>query len=160
MDLCIVVVHELLNGLKGGIVQLFGHLRVDLLNLLQVVYSDVLVSVGLKDVTSDFPSFKARGVDEVAILAACAAIGSVIIAAGHRAEITWLDKLVLLYDGLLGCHLADLSHLDSSLLVYFFVLDDLLVGERDKDLRCLARRLLKQATDLLFLLYITVKREC
>ena len=91
-----MIVHELLNGLKGGVVQLFGRLRVDLLNLLQVVNSDVLVSVGLKDVTSDFPSFKARGVDEVAILAACAAIGSVIVAAGHSSEITWLYELVLL----------------------------------------------------------------
>ena len=44
---------------------------------------------------------------------------------------------------MLGRHLADLSHLDSSLLVHFFVLDDLLVGERDENLRCLARRLLK-----------------
>ena len=155
-----MVVHELLNGLKGSVVQLFGHLRVDLLNLLQVVDADVLVSVGLEDIASDFPSFEARGVDEVAILAACAAIGSVIVAAGHRAEIARLDELVLLYDGLLGRHLADLSHLDSPLLVHLFVLDDLLVGERDQDLRCLARRLLKQATDLLFLLYITVKREC
>ena len=59
MDLRIVVVHELLNGLKGGVVQLFSHLRVDLLNFLQVVDADVLVSVGLEDITSDFPSFEA-----------------------------------------------------------------------------------------------------
>ena len=54
-----MVVHELLNCLEGGVVQLFGHLRVDLLNLLQVVDADVLVSVGLEDIASDFPSFEA-----------------------------------------------------------------------------------------------------
>ena len=59
LDLRIVIIHELLNGLKGGVVQLLGHLRVNLLNLLQVVYPNVLVSVGLKDITSDFPSLEA-----------------------------------------------------------------------------------------------------
>ena len=91
-----MIVHELLNGLKGGVVQLFGRLRVDLLNLLQVVYSDILVSVGLEDIASDFPSFEAGSVNEVAILAACATIGSMIVAAGHSSEITWLYELVLL----------------------------------------------------------------
>ena len=143
LDFRIVIVHELLNGLKGGVVQLFGRLQVNLLNFLQVVDADVLVSVGLEDIASDFPSLEARGVNEVAILAASAAIGSVIVAAGHSAEIARLYKLVLLYDGLLGRHLTDLSHLDSPLLVHLFILDDLLVGERDEDLRCLARRLLK-----------------
>ena len=138
-----MIVHELLNGLKGGVVQLFGRLQVNLLNFLQVVDADVLVSVGLEDIASDFPSLEARGVNEVAILAASAAIGSVIVAAGHSAEIARLYELVLLYDGLLGRHLTDLSHLDSPLLVHLFILDDLLVGERDEDLRCLARRLLK-----------------
>ena len=96
----------------------------------------------------------------MAVLAACAAIGPVVVAAGHSAEVARLYELVLLYDGLLGRHLTDLSHLDSSLLVHLLELDDLFVGERDENLWCLARLALKQATDFLFLLYITVKREC
>ena len=143
LDLRIVIVYELLDGLERSVAELFCRFRVDLLDLLQVVDPDVLISIGLEDIPSNLPPLEARSVDEVAILASSAAIGAVVVAAGHGAEITRLDELVLLEDGLLCGHLVDLSQLDSSLLVYLFELDNLLVGERDENLRWLAWRLLK-----------------
>lgn len=143
MNLRIVIIHELLDGLERCITQLIGHFRVNLLDFLQIIDPNVLISIGLKDITSNFPSLEARCVNKMAILAACAAIGPMIVSTGHSAEITRLDKLVLLEDGLLGRHLIKLSQLNSSLLIHLFELYDLLIGKRNENLRCLPWRLLK-----------------
>ena len=59
LNLCIVTVHKLLDCLEGSVAQLICCLWVNLLDLLKVIYSDVLVSIGLEDITSYFTTFKA-----------------------------------------------------------------------------------------------------
>ena len=98
--------------------------------------------------------------DEVTVFTTRAAIRSMVVAAGHRAEITRLNELILLKNSLLSHHLIQLSQLlHSSLLVLFLELHYLLIGKCDENLRRLTGRLLKQATNLLFLLY-RHKRKC
>ena len=80
--------------------------------------------------------------NKVTVFASRASIGPMVVATGHGAEITWFDELILLQDGLMSRHLIELSQLHSSLLVQLLKLDDLLVGDRDEDLRRLAGRLL------------------
>lgn len=128
LDLSVVVGDELLNDLVWSILQLFISFRYDLLNLLQAIHTNVLISVGLEDLTSNFSTFKALSVDKVTVLSSCAALGTMVVAAGHRTEVAWLDHHVHVHSCLLDCHLIDLSYLSSFLLIDFFVLVDGFVG--------------------------------
>ena len=59
LDLRVMAVDEGLDRLKGRIAQLIGHFRVNLLDLLKVIDANVLVSVGLEDVSGYLTAFKA-----------------------------------------------------------------------------------------------------
>ena len=153
-----MIVHILLNGLNRCILQLIVRLRINLLDFLQVIKANVLISIGLEDITSNLTPFKARCVDEVAVLTTSTAVRSMVVAAGDGAKVARLDQLVGLKHGLLGSHLVELGHLDPFLLIHLLEFDYLLVCKRDQYLRSLARSLLKQATNVLFLLYEGQKR--
>ena len=142
LNLRIVAVYELLDCLEGSVAELVGCFRVNLLDLLKVIDSNVLVSIGLEDISGYFTTFKTWCVNKVTVFTSRASIGPMVVATGHGAEITWFDELILLQDGLMSRHLIELSQLHSSLLVQLLKLDDLLVGDRDEDLRRLAGRLL------------------
>lgn len=125
-----MVVDELLNGLDRCCAQFLVHLLARLLDLLKVVQADVLIAVSLEDVTRNLTLFKTRRVDEVAVLTACAAVRSVVVAAGDGTEVAGLYQLVGLQHGLLCVHLVKLGHLDLSLLINLLEFDYLLVGKR------------------------------
>ena len=109
LNLGIMIVHILLNLLERSIGKLLGHQRVYLLNRLEIVHVNILITICLEYVTWHFAAFKTCRMDEVTIFAPGAAIGAMVVAAGHSAEVAWLDKLVLLEDSLLGGHLIELS---------------------------------------------------
>lgn len=122
LDLSVVVGDELLNDLVWSILQLFISFGYDLLNLLQAVHTNVLISVGLEDFSGNFATFKALSVDKVTVLSSCATLGTMVVAAGHSTEVAWLYHHVHVHSCLLDCHLVDLSYLSSFLLIDFFVL--------------------------------------
>ena len=131
LNLGIMIVHILLNLLEGGVSKLLSHQRVNLLNRLDIVHVNVLIAICLENITWHFAALKTCRVNEVTIFAPGAAVGAVVVAAGYGAEVARLDELVLLEDCLLGGHLIELSHLDSSLLIHFLELPNLLVSKRD-----------------------------
>ena len=152
LNLGVMAVHELLDSLNGCVLELLEHLWADLLDFLQVVQADVLVSVRLKDIAGDFSAFEALGVDEVAVLAACASIWPVVVSAGDCSEVARLDDLSRLHQALLRGNLVDLGQLQPSLLIDLLKLDDLFVGESDEHLRRLTGSFLEQTADV-FLLF-------
>ena len=143
LDFCVVIVDVLLNSLNRGIGQLLVRLSIDFLDFLQVVQTNVLIAIGLEDVTSNLTSFEAGRMDEVTVLTASAAIWSMVVAAGNRTEVAGLDELVSLEHGLLSGHLVELGQLDPFLLIDLLEFDDLFIGERDQYLRGLTWSLLK-----------------
>ena len=132
LDLSVVISDELLDDLVWSILQLFISFGYDLLNLLQAVHANVLISVGLENFTGDFSTFKALSVDKVTVFSSCAALRTMIVAAGHCTEVAWLNHHIHAHSSLLDCHLVDLSHLSPFLLIYFFVLIDGFVGQIDQ----------------------------
>ena len=129
LQLRVVILHKLLNDLNVGIFEVLESSRYNFLNLLEVVHANILVTIGLEDLAGDFPPFEALGVNEVAVLATRASIGSMEVAAWHSSEVTGLDYLVHGCHGLLRCgrHLVELCHLCLTLLIYFLVLGDCFV---------------------------------
>ena len=111
LDLSVVIGDELLDDLVWSILQLFISFGYDLLNLLQAVHSNVLISVGLEDFTGDFSTFEALSVDKVTVFSSCATLRTMVVATGHSTEIAWLDHHIHVHSSLLDCHLVDLSHL-------------------------------------------------
>ena len=91
---------------------------------MQIVDSDVLVSISLENITSNFAPLKSRSMNKVAILTAGASIGSVVVPTRHSSEVAWLNERVHVGHSLLGGELLQLSLLHSSLLINFFVLCD------------------------------------
>lgn len=125
----VVIGNELLNHVQTGVFQVLVGTWDNFLDLLENVDSDILVSIGLKDVSGDLFAFKAVRMDEVAELASSAAVRSMKIATGDSAEIAWLDKHVLVHSQLLLLLLGQLHHLGLPLFIVVFEAFDGVVGQ-------------------------------
>lgn len=85
---------ELLDHRQWLRLELLSGLRNDLCDISQVVDPDVLIADVLENFPRDFSELVALRVDEVAKVAAGAASLPVVIPAGNRAIVPWVDKLV------------------------------------------------------------------
>jgi hypothetical protein len=124
LNLGIVVSNELLDYLVWGILKLFISLGDNLLNLLETIHSNVLVSVRLEDLSSNLTAFESLSMDKVTVFASSATLRSMVIPTGHGSKIAWLYQLVHVNHSLLSCHLIYLCHLSFSFLIDFLVLID------------------------------------
>ena len=131
LELCVVIGYKLLNHVEIGILQVFVCVGRHFLDFLEVVDSDILIAVVLEDFACDFLAFETISVDEVAILATCAPIGPVVVAAWHSAEVAWFDDQVLIHDCLLAGDMRQLGQLNLPLFVDLLVFVNRLVSQAD-----------------------------
>lgn len=93
-DPLVVVGNELLDHGQWLSLKLLSHLRVDLGDIGQVIDPHILVADVLKDFAGDLAELVALCMDKVTKVSACAAGGSVVVAAWHGAIVDWVDDLV------------------------------------------------------------------
>ena len=155
MNFSIVILHELLDYLNRSILKFVKSLWLQLLDLLQVVHSNVLVAVGLENFTRNFSPFISLGMDEVTVLTACASIWAMVVSAGNCAEVAWLNHLIHTDNGLLRSELVYLSHLCLSLLIDLLKLIDVFLSQSDQHVRLLAGCRLQDVANPLFLFYLS-----
>ena len=101
-----MVCDKLLDHNQGLVLKQLCLFWQDFLDVLKVVLTDVLVPDVLENFTRQFSEFVTRGVDEMAKVAASAACGPVVVAAGNRAVVACLYNLVRIWRGVcseLGC---------------------------------------------------------
>ena len=125
----------------------------DFLDLLKIVDSNVLVSVGLEHLSGNLFALKAVSMNEMTVLSTCAAVWTVVVSTGNCAKVRRLDQSVLGDSLLLSCHLLELGHLSFSVLVVLLVAIDRFVCKANKHLWSLAWRLFEQRHDTFSLLY-------
>ena len=128
----IMVCYELLDDLVWGILQLFIGFGDGLLNLLQAIHSNVLISVRLEYFSRNFSAFKSLSMNEMTVFAARATLRTMVIATGNCSKVARLDQLIHVHDSLLSSHLIDLNHLGFALFVNLLVLIDCFCCQVDK----------------------------
>ena len=89
-----MVVHKALDVEHACVPELLSRVRVNSLDLLQVIDLDILISYAGEYISGQFIALVADGMDEMAEVTPCASIWSMVIPARYSAVIAWLDNLI------------------------------------------------------------------
>ncbi len=149
----IMVRYKLLDDLIWGILELFIGFGDGLLNFLQAIHSNVLISIRLEYFSRNFSPFEPLSVNEMTVFASSATLRTMVIATGNCSKVARLDQLVHVHNRLLIGHLVDLHHLCFTLLVDLLVLVDCFCCQVDQHIGRLLFSFQKKTAYALLLIY-------